>query len=1153
VVLCLAVALFALSTVASAQSQGTGQIVGTVYDQSGAAMPNAKVIATSKATGLVRDAETNTEGGYRIVLLPPGTYSVEVKQQGFKAFKSEITVNVGAAVTVDARLQVGQVTEVVEVVATAVIETTAVQTDALINQKSIAGLPINGRRFQDFVQLTPTVQIEPSRSGISFAGQRGINANITIDGADYNQPFFGGIRGGERANSIFTIPQESISEFQIVPYGYSAEFGRSTAGVMNAVTKSGTNEWHGSGFYYNRDKSMSRKDPFNRTTLDSQHQFGGSFGGAVRKDKSFFFVSGEDQLVSNPRNVVFRNLDTTPRTAFNGEGFDFYRGNSGQEVPFTRTNDGWTVLGRWDEQFSSNHRVGVRYHYSTNTAKNDVSTGGSILPETNESLSDNGIEGDKQYTVAGQWTGIFSPHVVNEFRSEYSHESRPRQSNSMIPNITNAIGTTGLRFFLPTTEFDWRLQVADNLSWNIGTHGVKFGGEYNHLFASQFFKQNQVGLFSMGGSNIDLLLNIMSVGTGGCAPPLTCTDPVHRFDDAGNTVYRLNIGNGLADMAMEQLSLFITDAWRITPRFTLTYGFRWEGYFNPTPATTNSALTASVVNTTFPCCGKINPGVMPDNIKQFMPRLGIAWDMTGNGKTVLRANAGLYYATSPLLLFATPLNNFRTPPGDLSVQMPFSGAPATCPAAPPGSPAGLTLTGSSRYCASIYGQFLWANGAAGPALDLDTKSLGSLPTLTPAQLQNIAVGLGLPFDPNQGVQPLTWANNYESPRSWQWNIAMEREIARGLTVGGDFVYINTAHLQRNRDWNLPSPVVFAGTTRTVTIGGNTINVIFPADASQRPCFGLRAGSACTPTGTVTLTNTAVTPNVVIGTATASVPLLTRPIPTLGSVQVRESSARAFYRAATARVTYRRKQYQLQGYYTFSKNLSDDDNERDSGGQGASNAFNFVPDYGYSRLDAKHLFVFNSVVNLRWDFTVSGLLKLRSGRPVDALTGNVTPFASNVTFSGLPAGTSAAFAAGSQTNDPNGDLFTTDRPFSARGVSYIRNAFRDRAVYSADLRVAKAFKLPREGMRVDITVDFFNLFNFDNVTFGSTLKNFGNGISANNAAVLTPSSTFQQLYNPANCLSATNTTGNKACYDTRNTPPGYPVGPFLMQVGVRFQF
>jgi hypothetical protein len=730
--------------------------------------------------------------------------------------------------------------------------------------------------------------------------------------------------------------------------------------------------------------------------------------------------------------------------------------------------------------------------------------------------------------VAGQWTGIFTSRLVNEFRSEYSREQRPRLANALVGNISTIIGTTGTRSFLPTTQHDWRYQVADSISWNIGRHSLKFGGDYNHLFATQFFKFNQFGVFNVSGNIVSTVLDLMALN------PTVATD--RRFD-ATTVAYRINIGNGLQDMSMDTMALFFTDTWRITPRFTLIYGGRWEGYLNPQPSTSNTTITPLVTAVTFPCpgCGKLDPGKIPNNVKQFMPRLGIAWDPWGNGKTVFRANAGMYYAVTPLLLFSTPLNNFRNPPGDATVSLPFA-LPAGYVCTPLYD---LLVPATIDKCNTVYSQFLHGG------IDLNTFSLNALPALTGTQLNAITAGLGLPFNPYTGLGTLSMANNYESPRSWQWNTALEHEIARGWTVGGDFVYINTVHLQRNRDWNLPAATVFTGASQTVTIAGNSITVAFPADASQRPCFGISASSSCTPSVTVALTGA------VTGSATVAVPLRQRPIPSLGSVQVRETSARALYRAFTLRTTFRRPKYQFQAYFTRSKNLSDDDNERDSGGQAASNSFDYGSDYGYSNLDVKYLLVFNSTVQFPWGMKASGLAKLRSGRPVNALTGSViafaAPTAANVT--GVPAGTTATVTLPSTATDPNRDLFFLDRPFSAPGVPYPRNSFRDRATYNIDFRVAKEIKLPREGMRVDLTVDFFNLFNFNNVIYGSSRKNHSNGISATNAAVQAPSSTFMQLYDPANCLTPTKPTGNKSCYDGSNTP-GLP---FQMQVGVRFQF
>src|SRR5258706_949513 len=284
----MAMMLSAPRVAAQAQA-GTGQIVGPVYDASHSFVAQASVILSAKNTGLQREEKAAEEGGYGFALLPVGNYTLTFNAAGMKPYKVNVEVTVGAAVTVNAYLQVGGVTETIEVTAQNVIESTDPSADALIGVKSIEELPINGRRFQDFVTLTPTVQIEPQRQGISFVGQRGINGNVTIDGADYNEPFFGGIRGGERANNAFTIPQEAISQFQVVASGYSVQFGRSSSGLVNATPESGRNTFHGSAFLFARNGSLAKQDAFGRDAITSLYQEGGSLGGRIRRDKAFFF------------------------------------------------------------------------------------------------------------------------------------------------------------------------------------------------------------------------------------------------------------------------------------------------------------------------------------------------------------------------------------------------------------------------------------------------------------------------------------------------------------------------------------------------------------------------------------------------------------------------------------------------------------------------------------------------------------------------------------------------------------------------------------------------------------------------------------------------------------------------------------------------
>lgn len=179
-----------------------------------------------------------------------------------------VTVNVGSAVGVDITLQVQATTTTIEV-GESIVNVALPAPTTVLGATALQNLPINGRRFQDFAVLTPTVQVDPSRSQISFAGQRGINSNIMVDGADYNQPFFGGIRGGERSNSVITVPQSSVQEFQAITTGYSAEYGRSTGGILNVISKSGSNSWHGEAFYQNRNAELSKKRSDSR--YQSQH------------------------------------------------------------------------------------------------------------------------------------------------------------------------------------------------------------------------------------------------------------------------------------------------------------------------------------------------------------------------------------------------------------------------------------------------------------------------------------------------------------------------------------------------------------------------------------------------------------------------------------------------------------------------------------------------------------------------------------------------------------------------------------------------------------------------------------------------------------------------------------------------------------------
>ncbi len=367
---------------------------------------------------------TGDDGLYTLAAIPPGTYEIKAELAGFQtATISKTVVTVGSNLSVNVTLPVAGVAENVTVTSrAAAVETNSSRQTNTLNSKAIENLPINGRRFQDFVTLTPTAQVDNSRGQISLAGQRGINSNISIDGADYNQPFFGGIRGGERSNFAFTIPQEAIGEFQVVSSGFSAEFGRSSGGLVNAVTKAGTNTLHGSAFYLNRPKDLAAKNAFDQDAAFDQAQFGGSLGGPIAANKLFFFGAYEQQTFNAPRVVLFDQLVGQSPSANTAEAFNFYKS---LEEPFENTNDAWAWLGRVDAQLSDAHRVNVRYNGSRNTADNGAGVGGRIFPTTNSALSNDGTEKNDTNTVVGQLTSVLSPRMLLEVRGPVLEREPP--------------------------------------------------------------------------------------------------------------------------------------------------------------------------------------------------------------------------------------------------------------------------------------------------------------------------------------------------------------------------------------------------------------------------------------------------------------------------------------------------------------------------------------------------------------------------------------------------------------------------------------------------------------------------------------------------------------------------------------------------------
>ena len=858
---------------------------------------------------------------------------------------------------------------------------------------------------------------------------------------------------------------------------------------MNAVTKSGTNDFHGGVFYVDRSTGLAAKNAFGQIAAPTQQQFGGSVGGPFPlprfgeggkshyggKDKSFFFVAYEQQKLLQSRAVLMNNLRQAgvlsgAQATGITEALNFSLGTEG---PYKQTNDAKVFLIRTDFNLGQKAQLNIRYNHSVNAALNAVTAGTSLTPTTNSALSNNGTEGDNSNSLVGQLTSFLSPTTINEFRGQYSKENRPRLANELSPLIQAVYGNFGTVNFLPTTESDYRVQFGDNLTMIRGSHTWKVGGEYNFVKASQVFAFRQFGQFSFSGLGTDAasvisVLRVLSVGgnsttanANGTVSGAGVVDPVHRFDD-NRVRYARNIGNGLLTLSSPQYAAYGQDSWRVRSNLTINFGLRWEAQMMPEPDTSNTVATNAVVNATLPL-GNVDPRVIPNQTNQWAPRGGFAWDPGKNGKSVIRGYAGIYYAATPVLTLAAPLNNFRTPFGDVTLTLPSTGLPASLN--------------------TVYKQFLSIG------IDLDNSPLNGLPVLSIAQvnqiLANISAAGGTTVNVLNGLQVVAGGQNFKNPRSYQFGGGYEREMARGLTVGASYDLVRTTRLNFNLDHDLPTPI------------------IRPGDLSQRPFFGIVSST-------------------VIGAQN-------RPISTFGNtgyVQVREPGAKSEYQAFVARAQLRRKFGQFDAFYTLSRNLDNDSTERNATFASYDNAFNLTPEYNYGANDRRHVFAFSTVLNLPLGFETAVTSRYLSGAPIDVTVSSIVAPAG----SGLTAAQYAAQVTlqGSTSGDLNQDAGNfNDRPYTAPGVSSLRNSYRNRSLRFLDLRVQRNFKIG-EKLSISPSFEAFNLFNFKNLTYASTTAtNYGNpGINEKTGAALTPSNpTFLQLRDPVTgALLLTNSTG-----------------------------
>lgn len=600
----LVLGLLLHSSLAAQSSAGSGSISGIVSSPTGSGIPAASVEALNPSTGQKRKVQTDENGAYRMLSLPVGVWQVEVASPGFQSNFRKAEVTVGGSVILDFRLDIGAVTTRVEVTEEAPLTARDETADAsIIGERSVSNLPIRGRNFVEFAQLTPGVSQEGDRGGIVAAGQRSINSNVSVDGMDFNDSLQGNQRGGNDA--VFFFPQLAIREFQMVRSGANAEVGRTNAGFLNAVTKSGSNQVHGEALYLIRRPELTDTDAFGREQDNRQQQFGGALGGAIVRDRLFFFAAIEQNFLRTPFFVKFdpqpANSPPLPAALARLEGEE------------TSTNDTTALFTRLDWNATSKHSFNLNYLFSRLQGDNF----GITSSQTNFASSIGYSNRRKSNSVKASWQSILSPALLNEVRFQWAGDDREESPNTVAPEIRitgfGRIGGPQSRpQFLETVRWQW----VDNLSGVSGRHTWKAGGDVNVSPQFQNRAQQYQGVYNFAS----------------LAAYLSRT--IQRFQQA----IPLTPESGAYRGAQREAAAFVTDRWQAAQSLHVTVGMRWEGQWNPQPPNPNPR---------YPQTARV-----PHDRAMWQPRLGLAWKPRWADGGVLRLSSGIFTARTPATIFS---------------------------------------------------------------------------------------------------------------------------------------------------------------------------------------------------------------------------------------------------------------------------------------------------------------------------------------------------------------------------------------------------------------------------------------------------------------------------------------------------------------------
>jgi hypothetical protein len=748
----LAFVVFAQCAIFGQSQLGAGSMGGSIFDPSGNAVAEAAIQVTGEETGLVRRVASSNAGTFSITVLPSGRYSLRVEKTGFNTLEQKsIEVTVGSTVTLSLTMTIGTVSTQIEVTSVAPsIDTTRTSEVALIDRMEINDLPINGRRYDQFALLAPGVTRDARFGLLSYHGTSGIYNNFTIEGNDDNQALFSEARGRTRIAS--SISANAIEEFQVPTTNFMPEYGRTVGGGVNSVVRSGGNTFHFDTFYYFRDWAMGALDPVAKAsgavqTYEQRQQFGGSIGGPILSNKLFYFFNYDQQvrpfplLTSDTGKVLTTGLPTNPTAAqlvaFNtGVAFlqsKFPDGAPNNTVP--RTNNQQNPLAKLDWLVNPKNTASATFNFMRWFNPDAIQT-----PAVLGNVGRNGFDGVRIYSLNLRLTTSISPTLVNEGRVQTGRDFEYEFSDQTGPQVTVGGFSYGTATFLPRAAYpdERRLQFTDNFSMSRGAHSLKFGGEINRARDILNNPANFAGAYTYS--------NALTLGQDLLNPAS------HSYSN-----YVQAFGLPGLDFATIDWSWYAQDQWKIARGLVLNYGLRWDYEQTPQPPYPNPAIPETTH--------------IHQNRANFGPRVGTAWDIFHNGKTVIRGGYGLVYGriTNGVLFNALTQNGLI-------------------------DPARSTITLTTQPTDSFAPNF---------------------PNIYPA----------LPAAAAGSVSAFRLASDFKNPRSQEANIGVTQQLRPNLTLSVSYVYTYGDHLPAIIDSNLPQPTF----SRTYQLpDGSTFTVPFAA-------------------------------------------------------------------------------------------------------------------------------------------------------------------------------------------------------------------------------------------------------------------------------------------------------------------------------------